>query len=163
MSINNLRSMGFGFGIASLAAACLLAPVPGLAQNQVVAGTACHSQSSGLIYTVTQVRNEQSSNRSAYCSFPIPEEAVELRVWASLRNLGTTEQTVNCTVKVGENGGGGYTTATASVVMPPGTNYAAVDMPDIARPSYWSTMGLVCTLPPKTSLDAIWLEPTFPL
>jgi len=157
---STIRPLLYGVSLAGVAAVLSLTPTQARSETYSVAGTACHSQASGIIYTTTQVRNEQTSNRSVYCSFPISEAGSSVWFYTWIRNLDTVEKTVNCSLKIGTPLDG-YETASFSAVVPANGGSAA-QVVGVARNTYWAAMGVACTLPPKTAMDDIYVSVTVP-
>ncbi|KAA2285362.1 hypothetical protein [Arenimonas fontis] len=137
----------------------LMLPVA-MAQDGVTVsnGVSCQpSSASGMIYTVTQIRNEASSNRTAYCVLS-PENVASPSYslfQIVLRNYGTVDRDVTCTAKVGQPYGGGYVTVSNVVTVPAGGEPVVNQFNDIERNNEYAVLGFNCVLPPKVALDVM--------
>ena len=134
--------------------------------SNVSNGVSCQpSSTAGMVYTVTQIRNESSNNRTAYCVVGLDDSSsVEYSLFQIvLRNTGDVPRNVTCTAKVGQPFVG-YVTVSETVEVPAGGAPVINTMTNIERNTQYAVMGFNCVLPPKVALDLFgaWETPPAP-
>lgn len=157
-----------------LAAGCLLAgAIPFSASAQLFSSTTgaqCTSQSNGLAYSLTQIRNVSPNNRSVYCPLQNTngDSADYEFIYVYLKNLGESAVDITCIAKSGHGPfifvPAEYATVSTTVTVNPGSTSLAVfdGVTGLDKVSTASHLALYCGLPPSTAIDMIWWSESDP-
>lgn len=125
-------------------------------------GSICHSQSSGLIYTLTQTRNNNASNRTAYCQIPNSGLEGEYEtIWLLLDNRSASPVTVTCYARTGHNflfAGGDQVTIQTDVAANSKSIVVWDNATELDRYAPADSLSFACTLPQNVGIDSIFVQ-----